>query len=62
MTHASELTSRTPAPAAHAPSPDGGPPGSPNARRLVLVLTAAFLIGALIARWIDWRSHAHPYD
>jgi hypothetical protein len=62
MTHASELTSRTAAPAVHPHSPDGGPPSSPNASRLVLVLAAAFLIGALIARWIDWRSHAHPHD
>jgi hypothetical protein len=62
MTHASEVTSRSPAPAVHAHSPNGGPPGPPNARRPALVLAAAFLVGALIARWIDWRSHAHPHD
>ena len=33
--------------------PSGGP--SP-----FLVLGAAFAAGVLLAKWIDWRGHAHP--
>jgi hypothetical protein len=35
------------------PLPTGGP--SP-----FLVLGAAFAAGILLAKWIDWRGHAHP--
>jgi hypothetical protein len=34
-------------------SPKGGP--SP-----FLVLGAAFVTGVVLAKWIDWRGHAHP--
>jgi len=34
-------------------APSGGP--SP-----FLVLGAAFAAGVLLAKWIDWRGHAHP--
>jgi hypothetical protein len=35
------------------PSPQGGP--SP-----FLVLGVAFAGGIVLAKWIDWRGHAHP--
>jgi len=35
------------------PKPGGGP--SP-----VLVLAAGFALGVVLAKWIDWRGHAHP--
>jgi len=34
-------------------SPNGGP--SP-----FLVLGVAFATGIVLAKWIDWRGHAHP--
>ncbi len=27
-----------------------------------LVLGIAFTLGIALAKWIDWRSHAHPRD
>jgi len=33
------------------------PPGGPSP---FLVLGAAFAAGVLLAKWIDWRGHAHP--
>lgn len=35
------------------PSPNGGP--SP-----FLVIGVAFAAGIVLAKWIDWRGHAHP--
>jgi hypothetical protein len=33
------------------------PGGGPNP---ILVAGAAFAAGVLLAKWIDWRGHAHP--
>jgi hypothetical protein len=33
--------------------------GGPNA---VVVAAAAFAVGILAAKFIDWRGHAHPRD
>jgi hypothetical protein len=33
------------------------PPGGPS---LFLVLGVAFATGVVLAKWIDWRDHAHP--
>jgi len=54
-----------PAPEPAAPAAPSGPqlgarrPGGPNP--LVLV-AAAFAAGVLMAKLIEWRSHAHPRD
>jgi hypothetical protein len=51
----------TPAPAVSEPRPDhsarGGGGGGPNP---FVVVGAAFVAGVLLAKWIDWRGHAHP--
>jgi hypothetical protein len=57
----------TPAPVTPAPAsaPAGGadskppPAGGPNP---FLVLAAALALGILLAKVVDWRSHAHPRD
>lgn len=35
----------------------GGPSGGPNPFVLVV---AALAVGVILAKWIDWRGHAHP--
>lgn len=63
MTHVSGTASQTtPSSAAHPPSANGGPPGQTNGRQIAIILGAAFVVGVLLARWLDWRSHAHPHD
>jgi len=51
-------------PAAHAPLAPSGPQLGTRptgaGRSPFLVLGAAFAAGALLAKSIDWRSHAHP--
>jgi hypothetical protein len=50
-----------------APQPSGPPKpkakkkngGGPNPW---LVVAAALATGVLVAKWIDWRGHAHPRD
>ena len=37
----------------HGPKPDGGP-------NPFIVAGTAFGVGSLLAKLIDWRSHAHP--
>jgi hypothetical protein len=39
-----------------APRDDGGGPNP------WLVVGVAFAAGVLVAKWIDWRGHAHPRD
>ncbi len=41
------------------PEPTGGKDdkGGPNP---FLVVGAAFVAGVFVAKWIDWRGHAHP--
>jgi hypothetical protein len=42
-------------------SQDGGPPsGGSDGMRIAIAVAAAFLVGTLLARWLDWRTHAHP--
>jgi hypothetical protein len=57
-------TDRRPEEPPKAPSgPQLGPPptpkrsGGPNP---VLIVGAAFVAGIALAKWIDWRGHAHP--
>jgi len=37
-----------------APAPRGGP-------NPFVVVGAALVLGVVVARWIDWRGHAHPH-
>jgi len=50
-----------PAPAAAEPEPERHPRGAggggPNP---FVVVGAALVAGVLLAKWIDWRGHAHP--
>jgi hypothetical protein len=34
----------------------------PSTANPFLVLGLAFALGIALARWIDWRTHAHPRD
>lgn len=43
-------------------SSNGGPPPRQSGPSPLVVLGAAFLLGVLVARLIDWRTHAHPRD
>ena len=62
MTKASELVSpiarRLPTPRAS----NGGPPLSARRPAPLALVAVALLLGVLVARLIDWRSHAHPHD
>jgi hypothetical protein len=44
------------------PRAPSGPQHAPPKKRLnpLLVAGAAFGVGSLLAKVIDWRSHAHP--
>jgi hypothetical protein len=61
-------TDREPAKAPAAPSGPqlGSRPTPPKAKRSrggpnpFLVVGAAFVAGVALAKWIDWRGHAHP--
>ncbi len=33
-----------------------------SGKRLAAAVGAAFVAGKLAAKWIDWRTHAHPND
>jgi|tagenome__1003787_1003787.scaffolds.fasta_scaffold9984520_1 hypothetical protein len=33
-----------------------------NGKRIAVVAGAAFVAGKLAAKWIDWRTNAHPHD
>jgi hypothetical protein len=48
-------------PVAPAPKPESGKPngGGPNPW---LVVGGALVAGIALAKWIDWRGHAHPRD
>jgi hypothetical protein len=62
MTHASGTAARTLPPTATTHSPNGGPPGASDGTRIAIAVALAFLVGALLARFLDWRTHAHPHD
>lgn len=62
MTHLSGTAPRTLPRAAAIHSHNGGPPAPSPLPRIAIVVGAAFLVGALVARLLDWRSHAHPRD
>jgi hypothetical protein len=36
---------------------DGGSGGGPNP---FVVIGAALVVGVALAKWLDWRGHAHP--
>ena len=41
------------------PKPERKPNGGPNPW---LVAAGALVAGIVLAKWIDWRGHAHPRD
>ncbi len=43
-------------------SQDGSGPDEPGGIPPLAVLAAAFVLGVLLARLLDWRTHAHPDD
>ena len=62
MTYASGTTARpTPQPAT-THTGNGGPPRSSDGTRVAIAVAIAFVVGALVARLLDWRTHAHPHD
>jgi hypothetical protein len=61
MTNVSEIVDRAVRRGPATPSSNGGPPSGADATKtLAIAVAAAFLVGVLLARWLDWRTHAHP--
>ena len=42
------------------PEPVGSHKGDKDGPSPYLVVGAAFVVGVFVAKWIDWRGHAHP--
>ena len=42
------------------PEPTGGGKSDKGGPNPYLVVGAAFVVGVVVAKWIDWRGHAHP--
>jgi hypothetical protein len=62
MTNVTEIVDRAVrrGPATH--SSNGGPPfRADETRTLAIAVAVAFVVGVLLARWLDWRTHAHPH-
>jgi hypothetical protein len=57
MTNVTEIPRHKPAP--H--STNGGPPAAANGTKVAIAAVAAFVVGVAVARWLDWRTHAHPH-
>jgi hypothetical protein len=36
------------------------PPAKSGGPNPLLVVGAAFVVGVALAKWLDWRGHAHP--
>jgi len=60
MERVAPLTDRPTMPVRHTHSQNGGRPPAASALMPVLVLAAAFALGVVVARVLDWRTHAHP--
>jgi hypothetical protein len=65
--HAAETeVAPPPPPAAAHPAPRPMSKKKPSAKRggppPVLIVGAAFVAGILLAKFVDWRGHAHPRD
>jgi hypothetical protein len=43
-------------------STNGGPPAPARGTRALAVVGIAFLVGVAVAKFLDWRAHAHPRD
>ncbi|HEX6701722.1 MAG TPA: hypothetical protein VF101_13420 [Gaiellaceae bacterium] len=50
----------TVAPSAPQLGPRPKPPGKGDGPNVWVVVGAAFVAGVFLAKWIDWRGHAHP--
>jgi hypothetical protein len=44
------------------PSMNGGPPAASSTSRILVAIGIAFALGVMVAKFVDWRSHAHPRD
>jgi hypothetical protein len=53
-------TAGTVAPSAPQLGPRPKPPGKGGGPNPWLVVGAALVAGVFLAKWIDWRGHAHP--
>ena len=42
------------------PEPVGSGKSDKDGPNPYLVVGAAFVVGVFVAKWIDWRGHAHP--
>ena len=42
------------------PEPVGSRKSDKDGPNPYLVVGAAFVVGVFVAKWIDWRGHAHP--
>lgn len=60
MTHVQEIVDRAAGRAPTRHSTNGGPPAAGNRTTLAIAVAVAFVVGAAAARWLDWRTHAHP--
>ena len=54
---ASAPTMETPRPEFEPPKKEKKSGSGPNP---IVVAAAAFAVGVVLAKWIDWRGHAHP--
>jgi hypothetical protein len=50
----------TPRPAPSAPQAETDKPRKQGGANPFLVVGAALVLGVALAKWIDWRGHAHP--
>ena len=61
-----EVAPPPPPPAAARPTPQPTPKQKPTGKRSgpppVVIVGAAFVAGILLAKFVDWRGHAHPRD
>jgi hypothetical protein len=62
MTYATGTAARTLPQPATTHTGNGGPPGPSDGTRIAIAVAVAFVVGALLARFLDWRTHAHPDD
>ncbi|HEY6052480.1 MAG TPA: hypothetical protein VIU86_01040 [Gaiellaceae bacterium] len=43
-------------------STNGGPPAASRGPSVLAVVGIAFVVGVAVAKFLDWRAHAHPRD
>jgi hypothetical protein len=64
--HTAETEVAQPPPAAPRPAAQAKPKKKPSSKRggppPVVIVGAALIAGVLLAKFVDWRGHAHPRD